>query len=135
MDGSHTGEVGGRRVTPIGAIDLFLRLSVAVLVAGPALSKVLTYGNSVSFFASLGVPYPEVMVLLAGVVEVAAVVALVVGRGERLAAAALIPVMLVAIAYAGLDWKNLAVLLGALGILALSTRTRGHRGVHDPYRG
>lgn len=135
MDASRTFEVGGHHVAAGDAVLIGLRLSVAVLVAGPGLSKVLTYGNSVSFFASLGIPYPGVMVLLAGVVEVAAVVLLVVGRGERLAAAALIPVMLVAIAYAGLDWKNLTVLFGALGILVLSTRTRGHQGVHDLYRG
>lgn len=122
MDAPLTVEFRGRRVTPVDVAHVGLRLVVAFLVAKPALSKFLTYGNSVSFFDSLGIPYPAVMVLLAGVVEVAAVVLLVAGVGERLAALALVPVMLVAIVYSGLDWKNLAVLLGALAILALSVR-------------
>lgn len=134
MDASDTFAVSGRRVTPVDVVHLGLRLFVAFLVAEPALSKVLTYGNSVTFFASLGVPYPAVMVLLAGVVEVLAVVLLVAGVGERLAAAALIPVMLVAVVYSGLDWKNLVVLLSALAILALSFRERRPWDVRDLYR-
>lgn len=135
MDASRTFEVRGHHVTAVGAVHRCLQVAVAVLVAKPAVSKVLSYGNSVSFFDSLGIPYPAAMVLVAGVVELAAVVLLVAGRGERLAAAALIPVMLVAIGYAGLDWKNLAVLLGALGILALSARAHGSPGVRDRTRG
>lgn len=135
MDASPTFELAGRSATPVDVVHAGLRVVVAFLVAEPALSKVLTYGNSVSFFDSLGIPYPAVMVLLAGVVEVAAVVLLVAGVADRLAAAALVPVMLVAIAYAGLDWKNLSVLLGALAILVLSVRASRSWGVRDLYRG
>lgn len=46
---------------------------------------------------------------------------LLVGVGERLAAISLIPVMVVAILYAGLDWKNVSVLVGAMGLLVLET--------------
>lgn len=100
-------------------LQLGLRLGVAWLVVGPAVGKFLTHGRSVEFFASLGIPAPTAMVLLAGVVEVAAVGMLVLGVGDDLAALALLPVMGVAILYAGPDWKNLAVLGGCLALLAL----------------
>jgi uncharacterized membrane protein YphA (DoxX/SURF4 family) len=94
---------------------------VAALVAKPALSKFLTYGNSVAFFDAIGMPAPTLMVVVVGVIEVGAVVLLLIGVGERLAALSLIPVMLVAMLYVGPDWKNLSVLLGSLAILGLGT--------------
>lgn len=100
-------------------LQLGLRFGVAWLVVGPAVSKFLTHGRSVAFFAGLGIPAPTAMVLLAGVVEVAAVALLVLGVGDDLAALALLPVMLVAMLYVGPDWKNLAVLGGCLALLAL----------------
>lgn len=102
-------------------VHIGLRLMLVVLVAKPALSKVVTYGSSVSFFDVIGMPAPVVMVILAGLIEVGAVALLLVGVGERLAAVVLIPVMLVAILYAGPDWKNLSVLLGPMGLLVLET--------------
>lgn len=98
-----------------------LRLVLIALVAQPALSKVVTYGSSVTFFDTIGMPAPAVMVILTGLIEAGAVVLLLVGVGERLAAVSLIPVMLVAILYVGPDWKNLSVLVGALAILGLKT--------------
>lgn len=103
----------------VGWTRLALRLVVAALVAGPAASKFLTHARSVEFFAGLGIPFPTAMVLLAGVVEVAAVALLVLGVGDDLAALALVPVMVVAILYVGVDWKNLAVLGGSLVLLVL----------------
>ncbi|WP_058827165.1 DoxX family protein [Haloferax sp. Q22] len=98
-----------------------LRLVLVALVAKPALSKVVTYGSSVSFFDAIGMPAPALMVVVAGFIEVAAVVLLLVGIGERVAAVSLVPVMLVAILYVGPDWKNLGVLFGAMGLLVLVT--------------
>ncbi|RBI60287.1 DoxX family protein [halophilic archaeon] len=98
-----------------------LRLVLVALVAKPALSKVVTYGGSVSFFDTIGMPAPAAMVIVAGLIEVGAVALLLIGISERLAAVSLIPVMLVAILYVGPDWKNLSVLLGAMGILVLET--------------
>ena len=66
-------------------------------------------------------PAPAVMVIVAGLIEVGAVALLLAGTRERLAAVSLIPVMLVAILYVGPDWKNLSVLLGAMGLLVLET--------------
>lgn len=98
-----------------------LRLVLIALVAKPALSKVVTYGSSVSFFEAIGMPAPAAMVIVSGLIEVGAVVLLFIGIGERLAAVSLIPVMLVAILYVGPDWKNLSVLFGAMGLLVLVT--------------
>lgn len=102
-------------------VHIGLRLVLVALVAKPALSKVVTFGSSVSFFDAIGMPAPALMVIVAGFIEVGAVVLLLVGVGERLAAASLVPVMLVAILYVGPDWKNLSVLLGAMGLLVLVT--------------
>lgn len=102
-------------------IHIGLRLGLVALVAKPALSKVLTYGRSVSFFDALGIPAPAILVILAGGIQVGAIVLLLVGVGERLAAISLLPVMVVAILYAGLDWKNVSVLVGAMGLLVLET--------------
>ncbi|RDZ39583.1 DoxX family protein [Haloferax sp. Atlit-10N] len=98
-----------------------LRLVLIALVAKPALSKVVTYGSSVSFFDAIGMPAPALMVVVAGLIEVGAVALLLIGVGERIAAISLIPVMLVAILYVGPDWKNLSVLLGAMGLIVLMT--------------
>lgn len=54
-----------------------------------------------------------------GTIEMGAIVLLLVGVGERLAALSLIPVVLVAILYVGPDWKNLSVLIWSLAILTL----------------
>ncbi|ADB62871.1 DoxX family protein (plasmid) [Haloterrigena turkmenica DSM 5511] len=98
-----------------------LRLVLVALVAKPALSKFVTHENSVSFFDAVGIPSPQLMVIIAGIIEVGAVFLLLAGVGERLAAVSLILVMLVAILYVGPDWKNLSVLFGALTLLVLKT--------------
>ena len=102
-------------------VHIGLRLVLIALVAKPALSKFVTHENSVTFFDAIGMPAPQLMVIIAGIIEVGAVFLLLVGVGERLAAASLIPVMLVAILYVGPDWKNLSVLFGALALLVLHT--------------
>jgi putative oxidoreductase len=98
-----------------------LRLILVVLIAKPALSKFITYGNSVAFFDAYGIPSPAIMVVVAGVLELAAVVMLFFGIGGQLAALFLIPVMIVAILYVGPDWKNIVVLVGSNVILVLGT--------------
>lgn len=80
-----------------------LQFGLVALVAKPALSKVLTYGRSVSFFDALGIPAPAMMVILAGGIQVVTITLFFVGVGERLAAISLLPVMGVAILYARLD--------------------------------
>ncbi|WP_049972747.1 DoxX family protein [Haladaptatus cibarius] len=98
-----------------------LRLVLVALIAKPALSKFVTYSDSVAFFDAYGIPFPAVMVIVTGLLEVAAVVMLLFGIGGRLAALFLIPVMIVAILYVRPDWKNIVVLVGSSVILVLGT--------------
>lgn len=102
-------------------VHIGLRLVLVALVTKPALSKFVTHENSVTFFDAIGMPAPQLMVIITGIIEVGAVLLLLVGVGERLAAVSLIPVMFVAILYVGPDWKNLSVLFGALALLVLQT--------------
>lgn len=95
-----------------------LRYVIIGLVAPPAVGKFLTYARSVAFFTSLGIPSPELMVLLVGMIELAAVVLLLLDVGRRFVAVALLPVMLVAF-WTTRDWQALAVLLAAIGLLAV----------------
>jgi putative oxidoreductase len=98
-----------------------LRLVLVALIAKPALSKFVTYSDSIAFFEAYGIPFPAVMVIVAGIIELAAVVMLLFGIGGRLAALFLIPVMIVAILYVGPNWKNIVVLVGSSAILVLGT--------------
>lgn len=121
MEDAYTARVRSIRQSTPDWARVGLRLVVAALVAKPALSKFLTYGNSVAFFDAIGMPAPTLMVVVAGVIEVGAVILLLVGVGDRFAALSLIPVMLVAMLYVGPDWKNLSVLAGSLAIMILGT--------------
>lgn len=121
MGSAHVDRTASVRQSVPERVHTGLRILLVALVAKPALSKVVTYGGSVSFFDAIGMPAPAVTVVLAGFVEVGAVALLLVGVGERLAAVSLIPVMLVAMLYVGPDWRNLGVLLGATGLLVLET--------------
>lgn len=102
-------------------VHIGLRLVLVALVAKPALSKFVTHENSVSFFDAVGIHAPQLMVIIAGIIEVGAVLLLLAGVGERFATVLLVPVMLVAILYVGPDWKNLSVLFGALAFFVLKT--------------
>ncbi|SER18143.1 DoxX family protein [Natrinema salaciae] len=110
-------------------IPLLVRLVLVALVAKPAASKFVTYDSSVAFFDAYGVPAPAATVIVAGLVEVAAVLSLLSGIGVRIAALALLPVMIVAILYVGPDWKNLAVVLGSVTILLVATGPNSPRQI------
>lgn len=101
-----------------GWVPDILRYIVIGLVALPGVGKFLSYSQSVDFFVSLGIPAPEITVLLVGVIELGAAALLLVNVGRWIAALALLPVMVVALVTAG-DWQALAVLLAVLGLLAV----------------
>lgn len=96
-----------------------LRVVIAGLVLVPGASKFLTYGTSVRFFGSLGLPAPGVLVPVVGALEVVAAGLLLIDRLPRLAALLVVPIMLVAVATAGASWQNLAVLAGAVVLVGL----------------
>lgn len=97
-----------------------LRFGIAGLVAPPGIGKFLTYGTSVAFFTSLGIPAARTTVAIVGVVELSAVALLVLDEARWLAAASLVPVMLVALWAAG-EWQAAAVLAAAVALLAVET--------------
>ena len=111
------------------ALRLVLRVSIAGLLLGPGVSKFLTYQQSVQFFERLALPAPDLLVPLVGGVELGAAALVLLDRAPRLAAVVVIPVMLVAIGTAGPSWQNFGVLMAALGLLGIETKS-GER--YDP---
>lgn len=97
-----------------------LRIFLVVLVV-PGSQKLLNYGSQVDFFAELGIPAPELLVPLVGVIELTAATLIAFGIAGRLGAALMVPVMLVAMATAEVNAFNTAVLVASLGILVVGT--------------
>lgn len=95
-----------------------LRITIIGLVVPPGVGKFLTYTQSVNFFTSLGIPSPELMVLLVGAIELIAVGLLLVNKAWSLVATTLIPVMLVAI-WTTQEWQAVAVLTASISLIAL----------------
>lgn len=98
-----------------------LRVLAILLVVPPAVSKFLAYGTQVAQFEMWGVPAPAISVLVAGVIELLAVIAFVLGAAGRVAALGLASVMVVAMLTAGMNPLNALVLLSAIGIIVLGT--------------
>lgn len=99
-----------------------LRLAIVGLLFGPALSKFVTYERSVRFFTGLGLPSPDVLVLVVGAVELGAAILLLLNRASRVAALLVVPTMVVAAITAGPTWQNLGVLTGAVVLIGLDTQ-------------
>lgn len=91
-----------------------LRYTAGALVVVPGLGKLLTYRQSVAFFAALDIPHAELAVLAVGALELVAAAALFLDRHAVLAGLSLVPVMAVAAATAGPTWQNLGVLAAGL---------------------
>lgn len=106
-----------------------LRFGMAGLLLPPGASKFITYGTSVGFFDSLGLPAPAILVPIVGALELVTASLLLVDRRARVAAVLAIPIMIVAAATAGPTWQNLGVLAAALGLITLDTWRRG--ATHD----
>lgn len=102
-------------------LSLVARGAVVAALAGPATAKVLDYAGQVAFFESIGLPAPELLVVVSGVVELVALVGIGLGVAGRLLAIPLVVNMLVAVVAAEPNPGNLTVLAGALVVLALGT--------------
>lgn len=107
---------------------VFRAVAVYVLVLGPtaagpgpAVQKITNNAAMVGYFANLGIPAPEVMVIVVALVEWGSVVAFVLGAAGRAMAALLAIEMIVAIALTTPGSNNLAVLISSVGILLLGT--------------
>lgn len=121
MDGKSSDASTGipARIRPV------LRIGIAALVLGPGVSKFLTYGRSVQFFETLGLPAPAVLVLVVGTIELGIAVLLFLDRAPRAAALTIVPVMIVAAVTAGPTWQNLGVLVTAVILIRIDTKSDG----------
>lgn len=126
-------KIGGKEASVGSSILRWLpiptRIIVVLLLAPSALSKFVDYPASVEYFAGLGIPAPEIMVLVVGAFEAVAVVALSLGVAGRIACVPLLAIMVVAMTTAGIVPSNVAALVGALGITLLGT---GPYSVYKP---
>lgn len=104
-----------------GWLPVVARVLVVASVAKPAADKFFDYPGQVAFFSSLGIPQPEIMVIVSGVTEVVAMVLLVLGAAGRLAALMLLGIMVVVLSTAGLTLASAIVLIGSLVIFVLGT--------------
>ena len=99
-----------------------LRIGAAALLFGPGVSKFITYDQSVAFFTTLGLPAPELLVLVVGGLEIGAALSLFFDRVPWLGAVLAIPIMTVAIATAGPSWQNIGVLLASALVIGTNAR-------------
>lgn len=98
-----------------------LRYGMAGLLLAPGASKFLTYGTSLRFFESLGLPAPSILVPIVGALELGAAALFLLDRAPRIAALIAVPIMVVAVGTAGPTWQNVGVLAAALVLIALDT--------------
>ena len=84
---------------------LVARCLMGVLFIVPAIRQIETYAGSVKYFAFLGFPAPEAMVVLAVVIEIVAGLMLIVGWKARWAAWLLILYVLIAVGMAHRFWQ------------------------------
>lgn len=122
------GETDDELSGPLTTLRLALRVVIAGLLLGPGVSKFFTYGQSVQFFETLGLPVPAVLVLVVGAVEIGVAVVLLLDRAPRVAALPTVPVMTVAALTAGPTWQNLGVLVAAVVLVGIDTGTDGEFG-------
>lgn len=112
---------------------LIARITMGVLFIVPAIRQIMTYAGTAKYFASLGFPAPEAMVVIAVIIELVAGAMLIVGWRTRWAAWALIVYVIIATAMAHRFWqfpeaqqfnqlnhflKNLAIIGGLLYIIS-----------------
>jgi|GEM_PF-403908 uncharacterized membrane protein YphA (DoxX/SURF4 family) len=95
----------------------------------PALGKFAAYSQQVAEFQLWGIPNPELLVPITGVVQFIAMFTIAVGFAGRYGAAALSVVMVVAMSTAGPSRLNIPVFVACLTIVALGT---GPYSLWDP---
>ncbi len=84
-----------------GLFALVIRVVSGVFFVSVSLGKFFDHASETNDFNRYGLPLPEAAVILAGIIELLGGLALIVGLGTRIAAAALAADMVVAIATAG----------------------------------
>jgi putative oxidoreductase len=83
------------------SVALVVRCVAGSVFVVVSLGKFFDHATEAHDFARYGLPFPAAAVLLAGIIELLGGLALIVGLGTRVAAAALAATLVVAIATAG----------------------------------
>ncbi len=78
-------------------ILLVIRLVLGVIFVQSGLGKLMDFGQTVQFFASLGIPAPAINAGVASTMELTGGIALIAGLGVRILSIPLIFIMIVAI--------------------------------------
>ncbi|MDS0474573.1 DoxX family protein [Natrinema sp. 1APR25-10V2] len=110
-------------------LPVFARFAAVGITTFPALRKFMQYPERVAQFEVWEVPWPEIAVLVAGTVQLLAVVTIALGLGGRFGANVLAFVMVVAMSTAGPNLLNGTVFVSSVVILLLGT---GRYSVWDP---
>lgn len=102
-------------------VPILLRILAVTITLYPAIRKFTEYSYRVGEFQSYGMPWPELTVVLTGLIELAAIVSIAFGIAGRLGAGALVVGMSVAIVAAGPNPFSVLVLLASVGLCLLGT--------------
>lgn len=102
-------------------LPLALRGLVVVMLGPAGVLKFVDHSGEAANFAEWGIPAPEITVLLVGAIQLPAAVMIALGIAGRVGALVVIPIMITAMATAGVVVTNVLVFLACLGILALGT--------------
>lgn len=121
--------VGGTIVG--GWPPVVLRAIVALILTPAAVWKFTLYADRVARFTEYGIPAPELMVIVVGVVEVLAVLMIFFGAAGRLGALVMVPVMVTAMVTTAPNIHNGIVLAGCIAIVLFGT---GNLSVWEPFR-
>lgn len=133
-DHAQSGTVGSERAALTGwagLVPVVFRAVAALLLAPSAVLKLVAHSKRAAVFADLGVPAPEVTVVVVGLLELLAAVLIATGTEGRVGALVGVPIMIAAIGFAGLMVTNIAVLVACVGIVGLGP---GRYTLRDPER-
>lgn len=104
-----------------GRLPIVMRALVVLILTGPAIGKFLLYADRVGRFIEYGIPAPEIMVVVVGVVQLFTIATAVTGVAGRVGAFVTIPVMLTAMVVASPNVANALVLISCIGIVLIGT--------------
>lgn len=102
-------------------LPVILRVLTVTITLYPAVRKFSEYSYRVTQFEAYAIPWPELAVPVAGVIELVAIVSIGFGIAGRVGGSALAVGMIVAIVAAGPNPFSVLVLFASLGIVLLGT--------------
>lgn len=114
-----------------GWLPVALRGLLAIILVPAAVWKFTLYADRVARFTEYGIPAPEIMVVVVGIVELLAALMILLGVAGRLGALVMVPIMLTAIAVSAPNPHNGLVLVGCIAVVLLGT---GNLSLWEPFQ-